>query len=154
MSGARNWDKTEDTVLYTKWDWAVYNLRDTGPARGLIFYINPNAAADGWKYLECAPQSTEYTNKQWGKQGYLLGTKEEIGTGKNNTALIVNGEPGASNKVAQLCDALIYNGYDDWFLPSRYELNQMYVNLHQQGVGGFGGSVYFTSSETGVDLGT
>ena len=32
-----------------------YALGDTGPAGGLIFYENPNAAADGWRYLEAAP---------------------------------------------------------------------------------------------------
>ncbi len=29
-----------------------YSVGDYGPAGGRIFYINPNADADGWKYLE------------------------------------------------------------------------------------------------------
>src|SRR5262249_36294331 len=32
-----------------------YEIGDTGPAGGLIFYENPNYAADGWRYLEAAP---------------------------------------------------------------------------------------------------
>jgi hypothetical protein len=32
-----------------------YAAGDTGPAGGLIFYVNPNFAADGWRYLEAAP---------------------------------------------------------------------------------------------------
>jgi hypothetical protein len=150
MSGARNWDKTENTVLYAKWV-LTYNLRDTGPAGGLIFYINPNAETDGWLYLECAPSSTEWTSKEWGKYGTSVGgTGTAIGTGKNNTALItakLNEAPAESDRAAQLCDALSHNGYDDWFLPSRDELNLMYINLKQQGVGGLANDYYWSSSE-------
>ena len=32
-----------------------YGIGDTGPAGGLIFYVNPNYAVDGWRYLEAAP---------------------------------------------------------------------------------------------------
>ena len=34
---------------------AEYSPGDTGPAGGLIFYVNPNSATDGWRYLEAAP---------------------------------------------------------------------------------------------------
>jgi DUF1680 family protein len=32
-----------------------YSPGDTGPAGGLIFYVNPNHVADGWRYLVAAP---------------------------------------------------------------------------------------------------
>jgi hypothetical protein len=138
MSSEKNWDKTENATLYARWiTTAAYNLRDIGPAGGFIFYINPNAVMDGWKYLEAAPQSTEWTNKFWGKKGTLIGLfgKTAIGTGKNNTALIVavlNEPPADSDRAAQLCDALSFGGYNDWFLPSKDELYEMCWVLHSR----------------------
>ena len=73
-----------------------------------------------------------------------------IGTGKQNTLDIIAGDP-LSNKAADECaNYSVTNGevtYDDWFLPSKDELNQMYVNLKSQGIGGFADDSYWSSSE-------
>ena len=45
------------------------------------------------------------------------------------------------------CDELILNGYSDWHLPSKEELNALYVNLKQLGVGGFADNDYWSSTE-------
>jgi len=69
-----------------------------------------------------------------------------IGTGKNNTAKIVQ-EQGQGNYAAKICNDLTLNGYDDWYLPSIDELwklmnNRELLNLH--------GKSFWSSSEYGM----
>ncbi len=145
------------------------NIRDTGPAGGKIFYINPNAGKDGWKYLEAAPESTEFTSIQWQNPEKLIGNEAmgtAIGTGKSNTAAIIawlgNNDAKQKNRAAQLCGSLKteHNGvvFNDWFLPSKDELNMIFLNLKSgkdkknkeySPVGGFADKGYWSSSETG-----
>lgn len=44
------------------------------------------------------------------------------------------------------CNDLVLNGYDDWSLPSKESLNQMFVNLHKHGLGAFKSSDYWSST--------
>ena len=55
------------------------------------------------------------------------------------------------NSAKTACDELILNGYSDWYLPSKEELNAVYVNLKQVGVGGFAEDSYWSSTEDGND---
>jgi hypothetical protein len=134
-------------TLYAQ--WTPYVLHDIGPAGGYIFYVK-GGYSNGWRYLEAAPVFTEWTGKQWGSYGTLIGgTETGIGAGQSNTTIIVtwlnsNSETG---RAAQLCNDLIVDGYSDWFLPSKGELNLMYENLKVFGVGGFIGDDYWSSSE-------
>ena len=127
----------------------TYDLRDIGPAGGWIFY-DKGYYSSGWRYLEAAPASTEWTYKEWGGNGTLIGVTETgIGIGQSNTTKIVTwlNSHSETGKAAQLCDALVYSGYSNWFLPSRNELNLMYENLYVFGVGGFESGDYWSSSE-------
>lgn len=89
------------------------------------------------------------------KSADLTGTG--IGTGEKNTELLVKAmgdktyaSMGANKKVyaAKLCYDLVFNGFDDWFLPSKDELNLLYVNLCKEDMGDFDEDAYWSSSET------
>lgn len=67
-----------------------------------------------------------------------------IGTGNANTNAII-ALYGAEVNAARLCYDLSLNGYTDWYLPSKDELHQLYLN--QVAIGGFLGICYWSSSE-------
>jgi len=128
----------------------TYEIGDTGPAGGIVFY-DKGSDSDGWRYLEAAPASTEFY-AEWGLDDVPFETEIEIGTGKHNTpriaaALTKNGETG---RAAQRVAALQVNEFDDWFLPSWNELGLMYSNLYMRGLGGFTEAAdYWSSSSFG-----
>ncbi|MEP6676980.1 MAG: DUF1566 domain-containing protein [Ferruginibacter sp.] len=71
-------------------------------------------------------------------------TDTVIGTGNKNTNTIVASQE-AGNYAARLCADLVLGGYNDWYLPSRDELNKLYLN--RVAIGGFADSIYWSSSE-------
>jgi len=82
---------------------------------------------------------------QWGSSTYYIGgTNREIGMGKSNTAKIVQAQ-GDDSYAAKLCYDLFLNGYNDWFLPSIRELDQLSQNKDL--IGGFESTDYWSSSE-------
>ena len=128
----------------------TYAIGDTGPAGGWIFY-DKGSSSDGWRYLEAAP-SDQSTFIQWCNSNYVDyvvtgATGIAIGTGQANTTAIVTIQ-GAGNYAAQLCNDLTVGGYNDWFLPSKDELDLIYKNLYLADVGGFAVySLFWSSSE-------
>jgi len=126
----------------------VYKIGDTGPAGGIIFY-DKGFTGDGWRYLEAAPAGAKFT-AEWGAyKNDVPGTMTSAGFGRRNTQIIADRLRALreSNKAAQICAALDINGYKDWFLPSRDELDLMYKNLKQKGLGGFSDGWYWSSSQ-------
>ena len=166
---------TADITLYAMWQ-KTYTVGGKGPAGGYIFYDvdadNNETQNDGltseklgWRYLEAAPADLEGT--------YVFGfyrvandgtnstveTKEGTGEGKANTKALVEAmgettytEASGETKgtyAAKACDDYTYGGYDDWFLPSMYEVCIMYNNLFYKKEGGTwqSDSYYWSSSE-------
>ena len=89
-----------------------------------------------------------WDNGTWPNDPATGATGTAIGTGQANTAVIVTAQ-GPGSYAAKLCDDLVLNGYSDWYLPSKDELNQLYLN--QAVVGGFANSLYWSSSEYGYN---
>jgi uncharacterized protein DUF1566 len=127
----------------------VYAVRDIGPAGGFIFY-DKGSYSDGWRYLETAPSDQDYENNyniEWGCQESLIeSTNAVVGTGYQNTMDIIN-DCTLDGIAAQRSSILSINGFDDWFLPSKDELNLIYNELHCYGVGGFIDFTYWSSTE-------
>lgn len=127
-----------------------YSVGDIGPAGGIVFY-DKGAESDGWRYLEAAPNDYGPGIVWGGYETLVDGTSTAIGTGAANTAAIIaeygDAEPyeGKTDYAAKLCADLSLNGYDDWFLPSKDELNELY--LQRATVGGFSSDDYWSSSE-------
>ena len=70
---------------------------------------------------------------------------ENIGAGKANTAEIVR-MCGTLNSAARLCAKYAYGGYSEWFLPSKDELNQIYLQADK--IGGIDKTdLYWSSTE-------
>ena len=46
-----------------------------------------------------------------------------------------------------VCENLDINGYSDWLLPTKDDLQSMYTNLHRYGIGGFESSPYWSGTE-------
>ena len=131
---------------------------DAGPAGGVIFFVNPEYAADGWRYLEAAPFDQSLGAK-WGCfRREIQGARgTAIGTGRRNTRemLAACAERGTA---ADLCATFVLNGIDGWFLPSLDELAVMFRNLRAAGAADFrdGGMTdncqYWTSSQQTADM--
>ena len=148
-------------VTYTVTVNAPLIVGDAGPVGGKIFYVNPNYATDGWKYMEAATSATPISAAQASPSGwvdrivtwsnvwytYIGTTGTAIGTGLANSNAIV-AQPGHTTSAAKLCRDYRGGGTSDWFLPSQDELNQLYIN--QVAIGGFFANNYWCSSETGV----
>ena len=73
------------------------------------------------------------------------GTGTAIGTGAANTTKITYQNGMNSDYAAGLARAYMGGGYRDWYLPSKDELNKLWLN--RGAVGGFYPALYWSSSE-------
>ena len=141
------------------------NIGDTGPAGGVVFYDAGEHKTWG-RYLEASPVDSEGVGLPW-KRLAAIDTKRpiyrdvlkvraqtqrvlstQIGMGRINTERIVK-IYGRGRYAARYADAMVYNGFDDWFLPSKEELNLMYSVLATASpkIGSLANSFYWSSSE-------
>jgi hypothetical protein len=108
---------------------------------GIIFYLDATKS-----HGLIASPSDYQTIVVWSQKSVTTNaTGIPVGTGRANTNAIVASE-GTGSYAAIVCDELVLNGYNDWFLPSREELSYLYNQKVL--VGGFGKGNYWSSTES------
>jgi len=121
---------------------------------GIVAYIlqpgHPGYISGETHGLIAAPGDISYQTS-WGCSNEIPGSSTALGTGLTNTFLIVtfcnpNDWP---NIAARICWDLELNGFTDWYLPSKDELNKLYVN--RVAIGGFSNGAYWSSSADNSD---
>ena len=134
-------------------------IGDTGPGGGIVFIVQTPTVAAPWRYMEAAPNTwsggSADPNIRWcsNASSYVpnlitgdtttIQTSNAIGYGHSNTRKMLRScTYGAANAVAA------YNGggKSDWHLPSKDELNELY--LRRATVGGFLAEKYWSSAES------
>lgn len=118
-------------------------LGDVGPGGGIVFYVQTATMTAPWKYLEAAANTwnggSEDPSVKWcsaKSPGYILAnlssgdtttgsTSRILGKGFYNTKTIVN---DCSFGAALLASSYHGGGKSDWYLPSKDELNKLYVS--------------------------
>lgn len=107
---------------------------------GIIFYLD----STGEHGLIAAKEDQKKSKWYNGKFVETGATGSGIGAGKQNTAVIVKAQ-ATGEYAASICEGLVLNGYDDWFLPSKDELRLL--KEKKTIVGGFNGIFYWCSTE-------
>ena len=125
----------------------VYAIGDVGPGGGRV-YITPSTRGNTTGlYFEAAPaESQDYWCNN--RSTWLGASGTAIGQGQSNTA---TADATCTSGAIQIASDYAKNGFSDWFLPSKDELNEMYVSRNS--LGGFSNGLYWSSSENVATFG-
>lgn len=127
--------EAEPLVLGQFYEGGIIVFLDDYGEHGLIAATTDQHTSISW-----CPGSCQVTN--------ALATA--AGSGKINTNLIVTVQK-TGNHAALVCDQLVHNGFDDWFLPSKDELNILFVQKEAGRIGNFLAEEYWSSTEDDID---
>ncbi|MCL2184314.1 MAG: hypothetical protein FWB86_00440 [Treponema sp.] len=128
-----------------------YTIGTTGPGGGIVIYDKGTDKDGGWRYLEAALENYGAGVKWASTDTFVPGaTGTAIGTGRANTLAIIAAFPDdtESNNASKAVASYTGGGLNDWFLPSKDELGEIFK---QKSLLGITAENYFTSSEYGED---
>jgi hypothetical protein len=139
-------------------------LGDTGPGGGKVFIVQTATAGAPWRYMEAAPNTwnggvadptiawcsntSEFIPPLTAAPAAdaTVQTSTATGAGYANTQKMLR---GCTFGAANAASAYHGGGKSNWHLPSKDELNALY--LQKTTVGGFVGDKYWCSSELMVN---
>ena len=123
--------------------WPLLELGDVYGG-GVVFYLDDSGGG------LIASMSDQSSGIEWYNGSYVTtgATALGIGAGSTNTASIVASQ-GDGDYAAKLCSDLELNDYNDWYLPSKDELNLMF---EQKDLIGDLAGIYWSSSEFGSNV--
>jgi hypothetical protein len=141
----------------------VYEIGDIGPGGGYVFQLE----AGGIHGKEIAPLSTQFQS-QWGcPNASITGTLATEGSGQANSDLIIAyheeinyyADPSQCTQTitatgdvaAKNCSDLVFNGFNDWYLPSIGDLELVYTNLILESFGDITDLSLSSSTEAPTD---
>lgn len=115
---------------------------------GIIFYLDSSG-----QHGLIAAANDQSTSINWDNGIHIEtgATATAVGSGQTNTDKIIAAQ-GEGYYAAKLADDFALNGYSDWFLPSKDELNLMYGNIGAgaspplTNIGDFDQKAYYWSS--------
>lgn len=99
-----------------------------GQSYGGGFYagqISVNGDSVATHYLIVAPKASGQGAFQWKTANTATAGTGSIITGPTNSANMNN----SAHPAAQFCEGLAINGYGDWYMPAKNELEVIYYNL-------------------------
>lgn len=134
---------------------ALNDVHEVGEFKfgGVIFWIDPSS--NNSSGLVCA--ITDQGIAKWGCSNLNItgANGTVIGTGESNTLAIVT-NCSETGIAASLTSDLSLNGYNDWFLPSKFEIDYLYSNRNvvNTTISANGGTLinsgsYWSSSQNG-----
>jgi hypothetical protein len=132
----------------------IVNVGESYGGGAIVYILQPgdsgyNAHLQHGLIVQLSDQSTGI---QWYNGSYTTtgATETALGTGLANTEAIVASQGTTGGYAALLCynptTPVTINGYSDWYLPSRDEINLAYTTI-----AGLNGDYYWSSSEQDTD---
>jgi uncharacterized protein (TIGR02145 family) len=117
---------------------------------GIVAYIlqsgDPGYIAGQTHGLIAAPSDQSISATWWNGSNTTTGaTGTALGTGQTNTTAIILSQGNTGSYAAKICQDLVLGVYSDWYLPSKGELNKLYLN--KAAIGGFTSGDYWSSTE-------
>lgn len=101
----------------------AYEIGDIGRGGGTVFYVD-ESNQHGLELSGVVANARWLNNNE--NPYYIEGLQDGLGTGMENTNKIVAALGSEGTYAAKLCSDFVQGGKDDWYLPSKAELEKIY----------------------------